>query len=123
MKDTVRLGCTDCHGGNSVDDVNIEGHNGFIAVGQDPTLGENLCEVGIQYDDDFIALIPDYLDVIDSAWEGWPGIRDPGAKDYLIKHQITAEGWFVANPELSLAEINRMKRIDTALNKFLDEIA
>jgi uncharacterized protein DUF3558 len=39
---------------NSVDDVNIEGHNGFIAVGQDPTLGENLCEVGIQYDDDFI---------------------------------------------------------------------
>jgi hypothetical protein len=39
---------------NSVDDINIEGHNGFIAVGQDPTLGENLCEIGIQYDDDFI---------------------------------------------------------------------
>jgi len=39
---------------NSVDDVNIEGHNGFIAVGQDPTLGDNLCEVAIQFDDDFI---------------------------------------------------------------------
>jgi hypothetical protein len=39
---------------NSVDDINIEGHDGFIAVGQDPTLGENLCEIGIQYDDDFI---------------------------------------------------------------------
>jgi hypothetical protein len=39
---------------NSVDDINIEGHNGFIAVGQDPTLGENLCEVAIQFDDDFI---------------------------------------------------------------------
>ncbi len=39
---------------NSVEDINIEGHNGFIAVGQDPTLGENLCEIGIQYDDDFI---------------------------------------------------------------------
>jgi hypothetical protein len=38
----------------SVEDINIEGHNGFIAVGQDPTLGQNLCEVGIQYDDDFI---------------------------------------------------------------------
>src|SRR5882724_1775742 len=46
------------------------------------------------YIDDFIALIPDYLDIIDSAWEGWPGIRSPGAKDYLVKHQITAEGWF-----------------------------
>ncbi|MFN8102041.1 MAG: DUF3558 domain-containing protein [Mycobacterium sp.] len=37
-----------------VDDVNIEGHSGFIAVGTDPTLGDNLCEVGIQFDDDFI---------------------------------------------------------------------
>lgn len=74
------------------------------------------------YIDDFIALIPDYLDIIDSAWEGWPGIRDPGAKDYLIKHQITAEGWFVANPELSLAEIERLKRVGTAVDKFLDEI-
>jgi hypothetical protein len=38
----------------SVEDINIEGHDGFIAVGEDPTLGNNLCEVGIQYDDDFI---------------------------------------------------------------------
>lgn len=38
----------------SVEDINIEGHNGFIAIGEDPTLGENLCEIGIQYDDDFI---------------------------------------------------------------------
>ena len=38
----------------SVDDINIEGHNGFIAVGQDPTLGTNLCEIGIQFSDDFI---------------------------------------------------------------------
>ena len=39
---------------SSVDPINIEGHDGFIAVGQDPTLGQNLCEIGIQYDDDFI---------------------------------------------------------------------
>ena len=38
----------------SVEDINIEGHDGFIALGDDPTLGSNLCEVGIQYDDDFI---------------------------------------------------------------------
>src|ERR1700730_7506200 len=55
------------------------------------------------YIDDFIALIPDYLDLMDSAWEGWPGIRAPGAKDYLIKHQITAEGWFVAETDLPCA--------------------
>ncbi|TGD83919.1 DUF3558 domain-containing protein [Mycolicibacterium sp. CH28] len=38
----------------SVEDINIEGHGGFIAVGTDPTLGDNLCEVGIQFNDDFI---------------------------------------------------------------------
>jgi hypothetical protein len=75
------------------------------------------------YIDDFIALIPDYLDIIDSAWEGWPGIRSPGAKDYLIKHQITAEGWFVATPELSLAEIQRQARISKAVDELLDKIA
>ncbi len=37
----------------SVEDVNIEGHNGFVASGDDPTLGTNLCEVGIQFGDDF----------------------------------------------------------------------
>jgi Protein of unknown function (DUF3558) len=37
----------------SVDDLNIDGHNGFIAVGSDPTLGNSLCEVGIQFQDDF----------------------------------------------------------------------
>jgi hypothetical protein len=38
----------------SVEDINIEGHDGFIAIGQDRTLGNNLCEIGIQFDDDFI---------------------------------------------------------------------
>ena len=38
----------------NVDDLNIDGHNGFIAVGTDPTLGNSLCEVGIQFQDDFI---------------------------------------------------------------------
>lgn len=74
------------------------------------------------YIDDFIALIPDYLDLMDSAWEGWPGIRDPGAKDYLIKHQITAVGWFVANPDLSLAEIDRLKKVGTAVEEFLAKV-
>jgi|SRR5579862_6594906 len=74
------------------------------------------------YIDDFIALIPDYLDLMDSAWEGWPGIRNPGAKDYLVKHQITAAGWFVADPELTLAEIERQKKVSKAVDAFLDKI-
>jgi hypothetical protein len=74
------------------------------------------------YIDDFVSKIPDYLDIIDSAWDGWPGIRSPDAKDYLAKHQITAEGWYVAYPDLTVAEILRLKRIGKAVDEFLDKI-
>ena len=73
------------------------------------------------YIDDFVTKIPDYLDIIDSAWEGWPGIRSPGAKDYLAKHQITAEGWYVGN-DLTVAETRRLQRLGAAVDEFLDKI-
>jgi hypothetical protein len=74
------------------------------------------------YIDDFVTQIPDYLDIIDSAWDGWPGIRSPGAKDYIAKHQITAEGWYVAHPDLTVADIHRLKRIGKAVDEFLDKV-
>jgi hypothetical protein len=73
------------------------------------------------YIDDFATKIPDFLDIIDSAWEGWPGIRSPEAKDYLAKHQVTAEGWYVAN-DLTVAETRRLMRIGRAVEEFLDEV-
>ena len=74
------------------------------------------------YIDDFVTKIPDYLDILSSALEGWPGIRSPEAKDYLASHQITAEGWYVATPDVTVAETRRLKRVGKALNEFLDEI-
>ena len=73
------------------------------------------------YIDDFATKIPDFLDIIDSAWEGWPGIRSPEAKDYLAKYQVTAEGWYVAN-DLTVAETRRLRRIGVAVDEFLDKI-
>ena len=73
------------------------------------------------YIDDFASKIPDFLDIIDSAWEGWPGIRSPEAKDYLAKHQVTAEGWYVAN-DLTVAETRRLKKIGKAVDELLDEV-
>ena len=74
------------------------------------------------YIDDFATKIPDYLDILDCALEGWPGIRSPGAKDYLASHQINAEGWYVAHPDLTVAEISRLKRVGKAVDEFLDKI-
>ena len=73
------------------------------------------------YIDDFATKIPDFLDIIDSAWLDWPGIRSPQAKDYLAKYQVTAEGWYVAN-DLTVAETRRLRRIGEAVDEFLDKI-
>ena len=75
------------------------------------------------YIDDFATKIPDYLDIIDSAWEGWPGIHSPTVKDWILKHQIPAEGWYVANPDLTVAETRRLKHFGRALDEFLDKIS
>jgi hypothetical protein len=75
------------------------------------------------YIDDFVTKIPDYLDIIDSAWEGWPGIRSPEAKAYLARHQVTAEGWYVANPDLTVQETRRLQRIGQAVDEFLDKVS
>lgn len=38
----------------SVEDITISGHDGFLATGAEANLGENLCEIGLQFDGDFI---------------------------------------------------------------------
>ena len=73
------------------------------------------------YIDDFATKIPDIMDIAFSAFEGWPGIHTPEVKDWIVKHQITAEGWFVAN-DLTVAETRRLKRIGKAVDEFLDKV-
>jgi hypothetical protein len=75
------------------------------------------------YIEDFVAKIPNEMDVLFSCWEGWPGIHSPKVKDWIAKYQVTAEGWYVAHPDLTVRDINRVKRIGKAAEEFLDKIA
>ncbi|WFU45487.1 hypothetical protein QA640_46600 (plasmid) [Bradyrhizobium sp. CB82] len=75
------------------------------------------------YIEDFATKIPDEMDIIFSAAEGWPGIRSPKVKDWIVAHQIPAEGWFVAHPDLTVAETARVKRTGKAVEGFLDKLA
>ena len=74
------------------------------------------------YIEDFATKIPDLMDLLFSSIEGWPGIKDPGVKDFIAGHQIAAEGWYVANPNLSVVETRRLQKINDALQVFLDQI-
>ena len=74
------------------------------------------------YIDDFVTKIPNSMDLIFSNLEGWPGIHSPSAKDYIAKHQIAADAWYVANPNLTVAQTRRLERVGKALEEFLDKV-
>jgi hypothetical protein len=74
------------------------------------------------YIEDFATKIPDEMDIIFSAFEGWPGIRSPKVKDWIVAHQIPAEGWYVGHPDLTVAETARVKRVSKAVDEFLDKV-
>jgi len=75
------------------------------------------------YIDDFVAKIPDELDLVFSTTEGWPGLRTPGIKDHIASFQITAEAWYVASPNLTVAEAKKLERQGKAVEEFLDKVA
>jgi hypothetical protein len=72
--------------------------------------------------DDLATKIPDIMDIAFSAFEGWPGIHSPKVKDWIATHQVTAEGWFVANPNLSVAGTRRLEKIGKAVDELLDKV-
>src|SRR6185369_3003616 len=75
------------------------------------------------YIDDFVTKIPNSMDLIFSNLEGWPGIHSPTVKDFIVKHQIAAEAWYVASPNLTVAETRRLEQIGKAVEEFLDKVA
>jgi hypothetical protein len=75
------------------------------------------------YIDDFVTKIPNALDLLFCNIEGWPGIHSPTIKDWLVKHQLTADAWYVASPNMTVAETRRLERIGESLDEFLDKIS
>jgi len=75
------------------------------------------------YIDDFVTKIPNAMDLLFCNIEGWPGIHDPSVKDFIARHQIAADAWYVASPNLTVAETRRLERVGKALDEFLDKIS
>ncbi|SKB61270.1 hypothetical protein SAMN05660477_00222 [Soonwooa buanensis] len=73
------------------------------------------------YIDDFATKIPQLMDIIFGNVEGWPGIKDPSVKQFILDHQVTATGWYVGVPHLTVNDIRRNDKIITGLNKAIDE--
>jgi hypothetical protein len=74
------------------------------------------------YIDDFVTKIPNAMDLLFCNIEGWPGIHSPSVKDFIANHQIAAEAWYVANPNLTVTETRRLERVGKAVEELLDKI-
>jgi hypothetical protein len=75
------------------------------------------------YIEDFATKIPHAMDLWLSNFEGYPGMRDPSAaKEWIAKHQIAAEAWYVNSPDLTAAETRRVARVGKAVEELLDKI-
>jgi hypothetical protein len=74
------------------------------------------------YIDDFATKIPTSMDILFCNCAGWPGISSPKIKDWIVSHQLTADAWYVASPNLTVAETKRLEKIGAAVDEFLDKI-
>ncbi|MEU2235816.1 hypothetical protein [Streptomyces vietnamensis] len=74
------------------------------------------------YIDDFATKIPDFMDYLFGNVEGWPGITSPDVKEFIVKYQLPAEAWYVAHPDLTVAEAGRLKRQEAVVQRFLSDL-
>ena len=72
---------------------------------------------------DFAAKIPNAMDLWLCNFEGFPGMRNPkAAADWIAKHQIAAEAWYVNSPNLTAAETRKLEKVGTAVEELLDKV-
>ena len=74
------------------------------------------------YIDDFVTKIPNSMDILFCNCEGWPGIHSPKVKDFIVNTQHTADAWYVASPNLTVAETRRLEKVGAAVDELLDKI-
>ena len=73
-----------------------------------------------QYLDDFGAYIPNEIDMIFGEAEGFPGIRSPDVKDWIVKNQVSSIHFYSAYPNESVKDIWKAMKVKGGLDVLLD---
>ncbi|MEU9341439.1 hypothetical protein AB0D74_09480 [Streptomyces sp. NPDC048278] len=73
------------------------------------------------YIDDFAkTVVGANFERVFSHSEGFPGISDPGTKDWFVAHQAPAGVFVSAYPDLTVQQIYKDQRVDEAFQEVLD---
>ena len=75
------------------------------------------------YIDDFATKLGEPLDTHFAMVEGYPGVASPQIKDWIARHQITADGWFCAYPDATVRQIWKGQQVLQAFEALLDTAA
>ena len=73
-----------------------------------------------QYIDDFGTILPDEIDLLFHEFEGYPGINSPDIRDWIVKQQVTAVGFYSAYPEAAVRDVWKALKSKKALDALLD---
>ncbi len=77
-----------------------------------------------KYIDDFATTyIANIFDAVFSHCEGFPGIKDPGVKDWFMTNAQEAVGYITAYPDASVKEIWKALAVEKAFQEVLDNPA
>ena len=72
------------------------------------------------YINDFVEIIPDFIDAAFGEVEDYPGVKDPKFKDIIVKHQITSTYFYSAYPDASVRDIRKALKVEKGLDVLLD---
>src|SRR6201984_2172910 len=72
------------------------------------------------YIDDFGNTIPEEIDLLFHEFEGYPGINSAEIKDWIVKQQVTAAGFYSAYPDASVKDVWKALKTKKALDRLLD---
>ena len=65
-------------------------------------------------------ILPDEIDLLFHECAGYPGIHSPEIKDWIVKQQVTAVGFYSAYPDASVRKIWKALKIGVAFDALLD---
>ena len=72
------------------------------------------------YIHDFSTFIPEALDLTFEELEGYPGIRSPEVKDFILKYQVTATAFYSAHPDATVKQVKSALKTKAAFEALLD---
>jgi hypothetical protein len=73
------------------------------------------------YIDDFATKVPNEIDLLFHEFEGYPGVRSPEIKDWIVKQQVTATTFYSAYPDTTVRDVWKALKTKTALDALLDQ--